>query len=91
MVFEKKSKEIFYVRYTEDRKIISRKINLKRALAEETNKIVTVFNNESEAVKLNQSILTNIGLNCFLKHLNNFTEKEQMKYLQSKAIEESNK
>lgn len=91
MVFEKKSKEIFSVRYTEDRKNISRRISLKRALAEETNKIVAVVNNESEAVKLNQSLLTNIGLNCFLKHLNKLTEEEQLKYLQSKAIEEANK
>ena len=91
MVLENKSEKIFSVHYTEDRKAVTRRITFKRLLAEETNKIVAVFNNESEVVKLNQSILTNIGLNCFLKQLENLTEEEVIEYLEKKALEESRK
>lgn len=91
MVLEEKSKEIFSVRYTEDRKGVTRRIAFKRLLAEETNKIVAVFNAESEAVKLNQTILTNIGMNCFLKQLEKLSEEEQLAYLEAKALEEAKK
>lgn len=91
MVLEEKSKEVFSVRYTEDRKGVTRRILFKRAIAEETNKIVAVFNNESETVKLNQSTLTNIAINCFLNQLEKLSEAKQMEYLKTKAIEEGNK
>ena len=91
MVLEEKSKKTLSVRYTEDRKILERRIGFKRKLAEETNKIVAVFNKESEAVKLNQTILTNIGMNCFLKQLEKLTEEEVLEYLEVKALEEAKK
>ena len=91
MVLEEKSKEIFSVRYTKDRKAVTRRITFKRALAEETNKIIAVFNTESEAVKLNQTILTNIGMNCFIKQLEKLTEEEALEYLEAKALEEAKK
>ena len=91
MILENKSENVFYVKYTEDRKKVMRRIDFKRDLAEETNKIVAVFNNETEAVKLNQTILTNIGMNCFLKHLEKLSEEEVLTYLKAKAIEESEK
>ena len=91
MILKNKSENVFYVRYTEDRKTVERRIKFKRTLAEETNKIVAVFNNETEAVKLNQTILTNIGMNCFLKHLEKLSEEEVLAYLKAKAIEESEK
>ena len=91
MVFEEKSKEVASVKYTEDRKTLSRRIIFKKALAEETNKIIAVFNNESEVVKLNQTILTNIGMNCFLKQLENLSEEEALEFLEKKALEEARK
>ena len=91
MVLEEKAKEVFSVRYTEDRKGVTRRISFKRLLAEETNKIVAVFNENSEAVKLNQTILTNIGMNCFIKQLENLTEEEVLEYLEKKALEEAKK
>jgi len=91
MVLEEKSKKTLSVRYTEDRKILERRIGFKRKLAEETNKIVAVFNKESEAVKLNQTILTNIGMNCFLKQLEKLSEEEVLEYLEVKALEEAKK
>ena len=91
MILKNKSENVFYVKYTEDRKTVERRIKFKRTLAEETNKIVAVFNNETEAVKLNQTILTNIGMNCFIKHLEKLSEEEVLAYLKAKAIEESEK
>lgn len=91
MILKNKSENVFYVRYTEDRKTVERRIKFKRTLAEETNKIVAVFNNETEAFKLNQSILTNIGMNCFIKQLEKLSEEEVLAYLKAKAIEESEK
>ena len=91
MVLEEKSKEITSVKYTEDRKTLGRRISFKRLLAEETNKIVAVFNANSEAIKLNQSMLTNIGMNCFIKQLEKLTEEEIIQYLEAKALEEAKK
>ena len=91
MVLEEKSKEITSVKYTEDRKTLGRRISFKRVLAEETNKIIAVFNANSEAVKLNQSMLTNIGMNCFIKQLEKLTEEEIIQYLETKALEEAKK
>ena len=91
MVLEEKSKEITSVKYTEDRKTLGRRISFKRLLAEETNKIVAVFNANSEAVKLNQTILTNIGMNCFIKQLEKLSEEEVLEYLEAKALEEAKK
>ena len=91
MVFDEKSIGISYVKYTEDRKSLERKLIFKRVLAEETNKIIAVFNNESEAIRLNQSILTNIGMNYFLEMLDELSEEEQLDFLQSKALEEGRK
>ena len=91
MVFEEKSKEVASVKYTEDRKTLSRRISFKKALAEETNKIIAVFNNESEVVKLNQTILTNIGMNCFLKQLEKLPEEEALIFLEKQALEEGRK
>lgn len=46
MLFKEKSNNIKFVKYTEDRKKVDRRITFKKALAEETNKTITVFNNE---------------------------------------------
>ena len=91
MLFEEKKKSVKPVRYTEDRKTLSRRISFKRLLAEEINTVIAVFNNESEAVKLNNSILTNIAMNCFLKQLGQLTEEEAIEYLEKKALNEAKK
>ena len=68
-----------------------RRINFKRALAEEINVLIAVFNNENEAVKLNNTIVVNVALNCFLKQLENIPEEEALAYLEKKALEEAKK
>ena len=86
MVFENKSKEINYVRYTEDRKELLRHIKIKRTIAEETNKIIAVFNNEFDVVKMDNSILYNVAMKCFMKQLEKLTEEESLEYLKKEAM-----
>ena len=89
MLFEEKAKQVKPVKYTEDRTSLSRRITFKRPLAEETNKVIAVFNNESEVVKLNNSTLVAISLNCFLKKLEKLPEDEAITYLEKKALLEA--
>lgn len=91
MIFKEKRKGVKSVRYTEDRLTLGRRISFKRALAEEINVLIAVFNNENEAVKLNNSIVVNVALNCFLKQLENISEEEALVYLEKKALEEAKK
>lgn len=91
MIFKEKKQYVKPVRYTEDRKTLSRRISFKRLLAEEINTVIAVFNNESEAVKLNNSILVNIAMNCFIKQLEQLTEEEAIEYLERKALIEAKK
>ena len=93
MVFKKKSKKIDLpkTQYSKDRKIIKRQIKFKKAIAEDTNLIMAVFNKESEIIKLNQSILTNIAISCFIRQLEKLSEDEAIEYLKRKALEEAEK
>lgn len=91
MIFEEKKKSVNPIRYTEDRKTLSRRIEFKRVLAEDINTVIAVFNNESEAVKLNNSILVNIAMNCFIKQLEQLTEEKALEYLEKKALLEAKK
>ena len=91
MIFEEKKQSVKPVRYTEDRKTLSRRISFKRLLAEDINTVIAVFNNESEVVKLNNSILVNIALNCFIRQLEQLPEEEAIEYLEKKALIEAKK
>lgn len=91
MLFKEKSNNIKFVKYTEDRKKVDRRITFKKDLAEETNKTIAVFNNENEVVKLNSTILVNIALNCFFKQLENLSEEKAIEYLERRALEEAKK
>lgn len=91
MIFQEKRKEVNSIRYTEDRKTLGRRIGFKRALAEEINVLIDVFNNESEVVRINNSVLVNIALNCFIKQLEKLPEEEALEYLEKKALEEAKK
>ena len=90
-MFKEKSKEVNFLKYTSDKKRIERRIKFKKALAEEVNKIIAVFNNESEVLKINNSILVNISLNCLLKKLAELPEEEIIQVLEEKALAESKK
>ena len=91
MIFQEKRKEVNSIKYTEDRKTLGRRIGFKRPLAEEINVLIDVFNNESEVVRINNSVLVNIAMNCFLKQLEKLPEEEALEYLEKKALEEAKK
>ena len=91
MIFQEKRKEVNSIKYTEDRKTLGRRIGFKRALAEEINVLIDVFNNESEVVRINSSVVVNIAMNCFLKQLEKLPEEEALEYLEKKALEEAKK
>ena len=91
MILTEKSKEVNFLQYKEDRKIIERRIKFKKELAEATNIIIAVFNKESEVIKINNSILVNIAMNCLIKQLNKLPEDEIIQILEEKAVAESKK
>jgi len=91
MLLKEKAKEVTFLTYTEDRRVIERRINFKRELAEEINVIIAVFNKESEVVKINNSILVNVAMNCFFKQLEHLTEEEIIEILEEKALNEAKK
>lgn len=91
MLFEEKSKKVTFLTYSPDRRIIERKIGFKRLLAEEINEVIAVFNKESEVVKINNSTLVNIAINCLFKQLKGLSEEEIVEMLKEKALNEATK
>lgn len=91
MLLKEKAKKVNFLTYSEDRKTIERRINFKKELAEEINTVIAVFNNESEVVKINNSILVNVAMNCFFKQLEGLTEEEIVEILEEKALKEAKK
>lgn len=91
MLFKEKAEKVTFLTYSHDRKIIERKIGFKRVLAEEINEVIAVFNKESEVVKLNNSTLVNIAINCLFKQLEGFSEEEIVEILKEKALNEAKK
>lgn len=88
MIFKEKAKKVNYVRYTPDRTNLTRRITFKRPLAEETNKLIAVFNKESEIVKLNNSLLVAIAFKCFFNQLETLKEEDVIYFLEKQALEE---
>lgn len=91
MLFKEKSKKVTFLTYSPDRRIIERKIGFKRLLAEEINEVIAVFNKESEVVKINNSTLVNIAINCLFKQLEGLSEEEIVEILKEKALNEAKK
>lgn len=91
MIFQEKRKKVNSIKYTEDRITLGRRIGFKRALAEEINVLIDVFNNESEVVRINTSVLVNMAMNCFLRQLEKLPEEKALEYLENKALEEAKK
>jgi len=90
MLFKEKRTEITVLQYEESRKEVERKIKFKKALAEETNVVIAVFNNNS-MFTIHNSELVNIALNCLFKQLEKLTEEEAIEVLEAKFLEEAKK
>lgn len=90
MLFENYVKEHdLYYKNNYDKETVKRTLELDKDVAEATNEIITVFNNEFSLIKLNSSILINIAFKCFLKQLSHLKEEEILFYLKEKALSES--
>lgn len=89
MLFEEyiEKHDLNYTRYDEDKKTVKRTLDINKDVAEATNEIIAVFNNEFNFVKLNSSILINIAFKCFLKQLGYLKEEEILFYLKDKTLE----
>lgn len=91
MLFKEKRTEVNVLQYEKQRKEVERRIKFKRALAEETNVVIAVFNKESEAIRINNSILINVALNCLFRQLEDLSEEEAIAVLEEKVLAETKK
>ena len=91
MLFKEKRTEVNVLQYEKQRKEVERRIKFKRTLAEETNVVIAVFNKESEAIRINNSILINVALNCLFRQLEDLSEEEAIAVLEEKVLAETKK
>lgn len=91
MLFKEKRTEVNVLQYEEQRREVERRIKFKKALAEETNVVIAVFNKESEAIRINNSILVNVALNCLFRQLEDLSEEEAIAVLEEKVLAETKK
>lgn len=90
MLFKEKRTEVNVLQYEEHRKEVERRIKFKKALAEETNVVIAVFNKDS-MFKINNSILVNVAMNCLFKQLEDLSEEEAIAILEEKVLAEAKK
>lgn len=87
MLFEEKRKNITSVTYSDDRTEVERKIKFRKALAEETNVLLAVFKKYS-GLKINNSILVNVAINCLIQQLERLPEDEAIETLEVEIVKE---
>ena len=90
MLFKEKRTNVNVLQYEDNRKEVERRIKFRKDLAEETNVVLAVFKNES-VLKINNSILVNVALNCLFKQLEGLTEEEAIDVLEEKVLKEIKK
>ena len=88
MLFKEKRTEVNVLQYEEGRKEVERRIKFKKALAEETNVVIAVFN-KSSMFNINNSILVNVAMNCLFKQLEGLSEEEAIEVLEAKLLAEA--
>lgn len=88
MLFED-FKEIKYRKYSADTVEVSRHIEIKKAIAEEINKVIAVVNKENKGVKINNTILFNLAIKKYFKELAELPSEEAIKLLKTSALEEA--
>ena len=90
MLFKEKRTEVNVLQYEESRKEVERRIKFKKALAEETNVVIAVFNKNS-MFNINNSIIVNVAMNCLFKQLEDLSEEEAIAVLEEKVLAEAKK
>lgn len=86
MIFEEKSRDVNFRKYPNEQKVVNRKITFKKSVAENINLIISVFNNEEQALRLNNSILLNIAMEHYFQAINDIDEESAIKELRNKVL-----
>ena len=87
MLFEEFD-SIKYRKYTSDITEVTRHIDLKKATAEEINKVIAVANKGNKNFKLNNTILFNVAIKKYLKELEELPSEEAIALLRKEALAE---
>lgn len=87
MLFEEFD-SIKYRKYTSDITEVTRHIDLKKATAEEINKVIAVTNKGNKNFKLNNTILFNVAIKKYLKKLEELPSEEAIALLRKEALAE---
>lgn len=87
MLFEEFD-SIKYRKYTSDITEVTRHIDLKKATAEEINKVIAVTNKGNKNFKLNNTILFNVAIKKYLKELEELPSEEAIALLRKEALAE---
>lgn len=87
MLFEEFD-SIKYRKYTSDITEVTRHIDLKKATAEEINKVIAVANKGNKNFKLNNTILFNVAIKKYLKELEELPSEEAIAVLRKEALAE---
>lgn len=87
MVFENKGKRVNYYTYRGCKNIVEKRIYLNPELSNKNNKVIAVFNNESDMLKIDNSSLTTIVYDCFYNYLEKLSEEEAIDFIGAKAYE----
>ena len=86
MVFEKKIKDIPFISVVNGEKTLTKKFVISRELADEYNKIISVFNAENPKLKLDNSLLFKIIFSDFLESIEDMEEEQAIELLKTQTI-----
>ena len=76
---------IKYKTYNEEKEVISKNIKFEKDLAENINRVISIFNSNEKALKLNNDLLINIAVDEFLNGFD--SEDDLFMELKNKALE----
>ena len=71
--------------YNEEKEVISKNIKFEKDLAENINRVISIFNSNEKALKLNNDLLINIAVDEFLNGFD--SEDDLFMELKNKALE----
>ena len=76
---------IKYKTYNKEKEVISKNIKFEKDLAENINRVISIFNSNEKALKLNNDLLINIAVDEFLNGFD--SEDDLFMELKNKALE----
>ena len=97
MIFKKISKDVEYRKYSKEKPVVNRNIDLKTDNAEEVNEIIAVVNSMTRQKKLpiityrnevNSTVIVNLAVKNYLNNLKKLTDDEILEKITNEAIAE---